>query len=45
MTTLVDIEKTAMALPEDERAQLASVLLCSLPSVLYNEDKGVAEAL
>lgn len=45
MTTLLEIEKTAMQLPEDERAKLASALLCSLPSVLHDEDEGVAEAL
>lgn len=45
MTTLLEIEMNAMQLPEDERAKLASALLCSLPSVLHDEDDGVAEAL
>jgi putative addiction module component (TIGR02574 family) len=45
MTTLLEIQRAAMQLPEDERAKLASVLLCSLPSVLHDEDDGVAEAL
>jgi len=44
MSTLLEIEKTAMQLPEDERAKLASALLYSLPSVLHDEDEGVAEA-
>ena len=44
MTTLSEIENSAMLLPEDERAQLASKLLCSLPSVLHDEDEGIAEA-
>ena len=45
MITLLEIEGTAMRLYEDERAKLASVLFCSLPSVLHDEDDGVAEAL
>lgn len=45
MTTLLEIEKTAMQLPDDERAKLASALLCPLPSVLHDEDGGIAEAL
>ncbi|NNE93681.1 MAG: addiction module protein [Verrucomicrobiales bacterium] len=44
MTTLLEIEKTAMALPEEERAQLASSLLSSLPAILHDEDDGIAEA-
>ncbi len=44
MTTLSKIENAAMLLPEDERAQLASKLLCSLPSVFHDEDEGIAEA-
>lgn len=34
-----------MRLPEDERARLASKLLGSLPSMLFDEDEGIAEAL
>ena len=44
MTTFTEIEKSAMSLPEDERAQLASKLLSSLPGVLHDEDEGIAEA-
>ena len=44
MTTFLEIEKTAMLLPEDERAMLATKLLCSLPAVLHDEDDGIAEA-
>ena len=44
MPSLIEIEKTAMQLPENERAQLASRLLSSLPGVLHDEDEGVAEA-
>ncbi len=44
MATLQEIEKSVMSLPEDERAQLASKLLCSLPAVLHDEDDGIAEA-
>ena len=45
MTTLLEIEETAMRLPESERAKLATALLCSLPSVLHDADEGVAEAI
>jgi len=45
MTSASDLTKKALLLPEDKRAQLASDLLCSLPSVLHDEDEGVAEAL
>lgn len=41
---LSEIENSVMLLPEDERAKLASKLLCSLSSVLHDEDEGVAEA-
>jgi putative addiction module component (TIGR02574 family) len=40
-----ELTKTALLLPEDKRAKLASDLLCSLPSVLHEEDEGAAEAL
>lgn len=45
MPSLVDLEPQALALPERERAALASRLLSSLPPVLADEDEGVAEAL
>jgi len=44
MIALLEIEKTAMLLPENERAQLASKLLGSLPAVLHGDDEGIAEA-
>lgn len=45
MPSLLEIEPQALALPEGDRANLASRLLASLPPVLQDEDGGVAEAL
>jgi putative addiction module component (TIGR02574 family) len=45
MTTIVEVEKLALDLPEQERATLAANLLDSLPGILSDEDEGVAEAL
>ena len=45
MATILEIEKLALNLPEQERATLAANLLDSLPGVLSDEDEGVAEAL
>ena len=45
MATIAEIEKLALDLPESERAILAAHLLGSLPSILHDEDEGVAEAL
>jgi putative addiction module component (TIGR02574 family) len=45
MATIAEVEKLALDLPETERTVLAAHLLRSLPSVLYDEDEGVAEAL
>jgi len=45
MITLDEIEKSAMLLPENDRARLASNLLGSLDSVLSDDDEGIAEAL
>ena len=45
MSTIAEVEKLALDLPETERAVLAAHLLGSLPSVLHDEDEGVAEAL
>ena len=45
MTTLNEIEANAMSLPEQQRAELASHLLSSLPAVLQDDDQGLAEAL
>lgn len=39
------VEKLALDLSEEERAQLAASLLGSLPGILSDEDDGVAEAL
>jgi len=44
MTTLDQIERLALELPEAERARLASHLLESLPSIL-DEDDGISEAI
>jgi len=45
MTTITDVEKLALDLPEQERARLAANLLESLPGVLSDEDEGIEEAL
>jgi len=45
MASRVEIEKLALSLPEKQRATLAANLLESLPSVLSDEDEGIAEAL
>lgn len=45
MSTIVEVEKLALDLPEKERATLAANLLDSLPGILSDEDEGVAEAL
>lgn len=45
MATIVEVEKLALDLPEDQRALLAARLLGSLPAVLHDEDEGIAEAL
>jgi Putative addiction module component len=45
MATIVEIEKLALDLSEQERATLAANLLESLPGVLSDEDEGVTEAL
>ena len=45
MATRAEVEKLALDLPETERAVLAEHLLGSLPSVLHDEDEGIAEAL
>lgn len=39
------VEKLALDLPEEERAQLAASLLDSLPAILSDQDDGVVEAL
>ena len=45
MSTIAEVEKLALDLPDSERAVLAAHLLHSLPSVLHDEDEGIAEAL
>jgi len=45
MATIAEIEKLTQDLSENERAVLAAHLLGSLPSVLHDEDDGIAEAL
>jgi putative addiction module component (TIGR02574 family) len=39
------VEKLALDLPEEDRAQLAASLLDSLPGILSDQDNGIAEAL
>ena len=45
MATIAEVEKLAFDLPDSDRALLAAHLLRSLPSVLHDEDEGLAEAL
>ena len=45
MSTITEVEKLAFDLPDAQRAVLAAHLLSSLPSVLHDEDEGIAEAL
>lgn len=39
------VERLALGLSEEDRAQLAASLLDSLPGILSDQDAGVAEAL
>jgi putative addiction module component (TIGR02574 family) len=45
VATIIEIEKLALDLSENERAVLAAHLLGSLPPVLHDADEGIAEAL
>ena len=45
MPTIAEVEKLAFDLPDSQRAVLAAHLLSSLPSVLHDDDEGIAEAL
>ena len=45
MSTIIEIEKLALDLPDKERATLVANLLDSLPGILSEEDEGVAESL
>jgi len=41
---LDEIQKSALQLPDSDRAALAAKLLSSLPAVLADDDEGIAEA-
>ena len=45
MSTILEVEKLALDLTEQERATLAANLLDSLPGILSDKDDGVAEAM
>jgi putative addiction module component (TIGR02574 family) len=45
MATIAEVERLAFDLPDSQRALLAAHLLRSLPSVLHEDDEGIAEAL
>jgi putative addiction module component (TIGR02574 family) len=45
MASVIEIQKLALDLSEQERAELAANLLESLPPILSDEDEGFAEAL
>ena len=45
MATIMEIEKLALDLPEQDRATLAANLLESLPPILSDDDEGIGEAL
>jgi len=45
MATIAEVEKLALELPDRDKALLAVHLIRSLPSVLHDEDDGIAEAL
>jgi hypothetical protein len=45
VTTLCEIEKSALELPEAQRARLAAHLLQSLSPGLDEKDEGIAEAV
>ena len=45
MATMIEVEKLALDLPEQQRATLAANLLESLPPILSDNDDGIAEAL
>jgi len=45
MPTVIEVERLALDLPEQERARLAANLLASLPGVLSDDDEGIAVAL
>lgn len=45
MVTIAELEAQAMQLPQDQSAVLAAHLLNSLPSILHDDDEGIAEAI
>ena len=45
MATITEVQKLALELPDRDKALLAVHLIRSLPSVLHDEDDGIAEAL
>lgn len=45
MPTITEVENFVFALPENERAVLATRLLQSLPAILDDPDEGTAEAM
>jgi hypothetical protein len=45
VVTIGEVEKLALDLPGNQRAILAAHLLKSLPTFLYDEDEGIAEAI
>ena len=45
MATIAEVERLAFDLPDSQRALLEAHLLRSLPSVLHEDDEGIAEAL
>lgn len=45
MASIAEIEKLASELTDSQRAILAAHLIQSLPSVLHDDDEGIAEAL
>lgn len=44
MATISEVEKLALDLPVGDRAVLAAHLLETLPTVLHDDDEGIAEA-
>ena len=44
MSSIAEVEKLALSLPESQRALLAAQLLGSLPPLLQDDDEGVEEA-
>jgi hypothetical protein len=45
MSTVGELEKAALGLPESDRVLLAAHLLQSLPPLLVDEDEGLSEAI